>query len=230
MYTNNRLEEKKISINGPAGSLEAMVSGFDSKEPKANIGIVCHPHPLHQGSMHNKVVTTVIRIWQLCGLATVRFNFRGVGESQGLYGEGVGEVKDLEAVIAWVEREVPTAKLWLAGFSFGSVVSLKVASEKHSISGLISIAPIVEYFDFLQLHRPNCPWLLIHGEEDELVSIEEVRAWYQAFQKQWFREDWPNNFELVTLKGAPHLFHGHLTELGAAIQSFMESFLPKSSP
>src|SRR6185437_198476 len=89
------------------------------------VGIICHPHPLHQGTMHNKVVTTIVRAWQKMGLATIRFNFRGVGQSEGTYGDEVGEVEDLKAVIHWLRRQQrgKELKLWLGGFSFGALIS-----------------------------------------------------------------------------------------------------------
>ena len=123
MHTVDKSGEERIYIAGPEGKLEANVSGLGSPLQVFNIGIICHPHPLHQGTMHNKVVTTVTRTWQKLGLATVRFNFRGVGESEGHYGEGKGEIEDLKAVIVFAQQRHPEAKIWLAGFSFGAVIS-----------------------------------------------------------------------------------------------------------
>src|SRR5436189_4416294 len=93
------------------------------------IGVVCHPHPLYQGTMHNKVVTTIAKAWQEMGMSTLRFNFRGVGLSEGEYGHGEGEQEDLKAVLNWILEQFPNAKICLGGFSFGAFIAAKVAAE-----------------------------------------------------------------------------------------------------
>ena len=138
--------EQKIFIPGPSGRLEAQVAGIlpENQIPRdvtpKTVGIICHPHPLYQGTMHNKVVTTLVRAWQSLGLATIRFNFRGVGESEGQYGDQIGEVEDLKAVIKWLAKQkaqnidkdkqrTQAFQLCLGGFSFGSLISAKVAAD-----------------------------------------------------------------------------------------------------
>ena len=116
-------------ITGPAGDLEARIEDpVPAGEPRSAVGVVCHPHPLHGGTMQNKVVHTVARAMQEAGAATVRFNFRGVGQSGGRYAAGAGEVDDAAAVIEWTRRHFDCDALWLAGFSFGAAVALQVAA------------------------------------------------------------------------------------------------------
>ncbi len=214
--------ENKTVIFGPAGQLEAMVSGLFQTGSVHNIGIMCHPHPLYQGSMHNKVVTTTIRAWQQRAIATIRFNFRGVGESEGQYDHGVGECLDLQAVIDYAKAHYPNAALWLGGFSFGAFISLKVATSGVSPAGLISLAPALRFFNFLTLTLPECPWLVVQGTEDELVPKEEVTAWYDFLNKHKKTDlDW----ELLFIRESSHFFHGHLVELRAKIGVFMDRHL-----
>ncbi len=215
----NKNKEKKIFLEGPVGKLEALVSGIDDSDFKRGVGIICHPHPLYQGTMNNKVVTTVIRTWQQLGVATVRFNFRGVGESEGNYDEGVGEVEDLQAVFEWVQVQDPSVKIWLAGFSFGAFVATRFAAQNPALTGLLTIAPALSLFDFVKLKTPTCPWLIIHGEQDELVSVTKVKDWYQLLVE----DDQSKHIELVVLPQASHFFHGFLGELKIVIEEFWKS-------
>lgn len=214
-------QEESIILQGPAGKLEAKVFGFfdvsnlSSDSPKT-IGIVCHPHPLYQGTMENKVVTTIIRAFQNLGLTTIRFNFRGVGKSEGSYGEGVGEIEDLKAVIEWVRQRHPRANIYLAGFSFGSYISVKVAvdfAQIYPITALLSVAPAIRLFDFLKLSQPSCPWIIIQGDQDELVAVEEVKSWFKSLQEKRSLDLQSSSLELIILPGASHFFHGRLIEL-----------------
>jgi alpha/beta superfamily hydrolase len=228
--------EKTVFLEGPAGQLEAKVTGILEEDSlrSQDIGIICHPHPLYQGTMDNKVVTTVTRAWRGLGLSTIRFNFRGVGQSEGQYGEGLGELEDLQAVLQWVQSMVPSAKVWLAGFSFGAVISAKVATECSTIQGLISIAPAVKFFDFLTESRPACPWVIVHGEQDEIVSLESVKTWYEQLKSlpliseiktsELSHTEITNKpkqvIELISLPDATHFFHGKLNEIKTIVEDF----------
>lgn len=216
-------KEQKIYIPGPAGYLEALASELAHFKAQPMIGIICHPHPLYQGTMHNKVVTTIMRAWQAVGLETIRFNFRGVGGSTGSYDKGVGEVLDLKAVLAFAKKKAPNARFWLAGFSFGALIALKaVALEPQLIAGLVSIAPALAFFEGVKLALPSCPWLVIQGEQDELVPQQEVRTWYQLFIQE---KDPAWQWEFILLPGANHFFHGQLITLRQKIEQFMHQVL-----
>lgn len=195
---------QNITIPGPSGALEAIF--LQEVNKKSNIlAIICHPHPLYGGTMNNKVVTTLARTMTELGLPSIRFNFRGIGASAGEYGQGDGETEDLLAVMAWVNQHFPNHKVWLAGFSFGSYIAMRGAFlKREQVTQLITIAPAVTYFDFTQHHHIDCPWLLVMGEEDELVPLAEVKAWLAKL---------PVPIQTFFMPGVSHFFHGHLTQL-----------------
>ena len=200
-------------ITGPAGDLEARIEDpVPAGEPRSAVGVVCHPHPLHGGTMQNKVVHTVARAMQEAGAATVRFNFRGVGQSGGRYAAGAGEVDDAAAVIEWTRRHFDCDALWLAGFSFGAAVALQVAAREARPQRLVTIAPPVGRIITDPIARPGCPWLIVQGDHDELVDCASVRKWAGTYAPA------P---ELLVIEGAEHFFHGKLTELREGILRFL---------
>ena len=167
--------------------------------------------------MHNKVVTMASRALRECGVDTVRFNFRGVGASAGSFDDGEGECDDLRAVAAWVRASRPDAALWLAGFSFGAYVSLRMAAELQP-SALLSIAPPVgRSWDFDSIVPPSCPWLVIQGEADEIVDAEAVRAWVESL---------PQPPQLLRMPDTSHFFHRKLVDLRGAIRNGIKDWLP----
>lgn len=189
-------------IPGPAGQVEVMITRPE-KSKKTITGIICHPHPLHGGTMNNKVVTTLAKALDQLGLNTVRFNFRGVGKSEGQYSYGVGEIEDLKAILKWVKQSRQRDNIWLAGFSFGAYISAKVAQDQI-VTQLISIAPPVFYEDFTSLRKMTFPWLIVQGDQDEVVPFDQVRAFVHQILS-------PVKF--VVVPGASHFFHGRLIEL-----------------
>lgn len=166
--------------------------------------------------MHNKVVTIMERATRELGLRTVRFNFRGVGASEGRFDEGDGETDDLFAVIEWVRRTRPADGLWLGGFSFGAYVALR-AAQNLQLGQLISIAPAVTRYEFRALPHPGCPWLIIQGDEDELVPIDQVRAWVASLDPA------P---DFVVMEQAGHFFHRRLMDLRGLIKNGVLAQLP----
>jgi uncharacterized protein len=195
-----RLVETEISITGPAGSLEALVSDADAARA---VAVICHPHPQHGGTMHNKVAHTLARTFAALGLATIRFNFRGVGASAGSYADGLGEVDDAVAVLDFAQQRWPGAALWLGGFSFGGMIAIAAAA-RRPVERLVSVAPPVYRLDIAILAQPKCPWLILLGDEDELVDVDAVIAWVNEL------EPGP---QLIVLEGVDHFFHGRLTQL-----------------
>ena len=205
---------EQLLIEGPAGVLEALLEDPQLSSPSgppAGFAVVCHPHSLHGGSMHNKVVHTVARACQERAMPTLRFNFRGVGTSSGSYDEGRGETLDTLAVVAAGRARWPRAPLTLAGFSFGGMVSL-LAAAAAAPARLISIAPAVTGAEFVSMARPDCPWLIVQGGADEIVDCAEVQAFAARFQPP------P---QLLVLPGAGHFFHGRLSELRDAAFAFL---------
>ena len=205
-----------ITLRGPAGPIEAAVGVPVEGDARLGSAIICHPHPQHGGTMHNKVVTIIERALRESGLATVTFNFRGVGASAGSYGDGNGETEDLIAVASWAQQVRPDTALWLAGFSFGSYVALRAAAALP-VRQLISVAPPVGRWDFAALTPPPCPWLVIQGEQDEVVDAAAVYAFVAA------QDPAPT---LVRMPETGHFFHRRLMDLRGAIKNGVRANLP----
>jgi len=192
---------EEVMIPAPAGDLEALLELPPAGEP-SGFGIACHPHPLHGGSMQNKVVHTLCRVFNERGLAAILFNFRGVGASEGSYDEGDGEVDDALAVMEWAARRFG-GDAWLAGFSFGAAVALHAAA-RRAPAWLITVAPPVGRLPVATERQPECPWIIVQGEEDELVDADGVVAWVNELAP---------GPELLLLPEVDHFFHGKLTLL-----------------
>lgn len=205
-----------FALNGPAGKLEVISDVAERPGARRGTAIVCHPHPLQGGTMHNKVVTMVERSLRESGLDTLRFNFRGTGESEGSYDDGNGEGDDLAAVAQWVRRLRPDDALWLAGFSFGSYVSIRNAVRLHA-DALISIAPPAGRWPFDTVELPTCPWLVVQGEDDEIVDPQAVFDWIDAME---------HPPELVRMPETSHFFHRRLMDLRGAIKHSIRDWLP----
>ncbi|MCX7555973.1 alpha/beta hydrolase [Xanthomonadaceae bacterium JHOS43] len=205
-----------VLLPGPAGVLETCIEHPEPGTARRGVAVVCHPHPLHGGSMHNKVVTMTVRSLRELGLTVVRFNFRGVGESTGEYDEGRGETLDLLAVAEWVTKQRPDDAFWLAGFSFGSYVAL-LAARHLPVKQMISIAPPVGRWDFSAAIAPPCPWLVVQGEDDDVVDPQAVFDWIDAM------DDKP---ALVRMPETGHFFHRRMMDLRGAIKNGVRANLP----
>ncbi len=211
------LSAKAITIAGPVGQLQAVITPPENTA-STRVAIVCHPHPLYGGTMTNKVVTTTARAFNELGFWSVCFNYRGVGKSAGSYGAGIGEAEDLKAVVVWVREQFPGGVVWLAGFSFGSYVAAQVACKDKTIGQLVTIAPAVTHFNFNDCCSITCPWLLIMGEADEVVSVAEVKSWINQL---------PRAIQTIFLPGVSHFFHGHLLELRRLLIEDLQPNVPK---
>ena len=205
-----------LMLPGPAGLLEVVVELPVAAEARRGIAVVCHPNPPDGGTMHNKVVTMAARALTECGLISVRFNFRGAGNSQGSFDDGRGEVLDLLTVARWALAARSDHALWLAGFSFGSWVALQ-AARQLPVAQMISIAPPVGRRDFTGVLPPPCPWLLIQGETDEIVSAPAVFAWAAK------QNPAPT---VVRMPETGHFFHRRLLDLRGAIKNGVRRNLP----
>lgn len=201
-------DESHLAIPGPAGRIEAIWSPTYANTTLA--AVICHPHPLHGGAMGNKVVSTLARAWRDAGVATLRFNFRGVGASEGHHADGIGEVDDLLAALAWLQREQGVTRVALAGFSFGAWVAAAGASRlpaAQELDRLVLVAPPVQYPGFAALQPPTGS-LVLQGDADDVVDPAAVTAWVAS------RAAPP---ELRVFAGAGHFFHGRLGELKAEL-------------
>jgi len=195
--------KEELLLQGPAGQLEALLETPHTSAAVNRVAVICHPHPLHEGTMLNKVVHTVARAMNDLGIPALRFNFRGVGQSEGRHANGDGEVDDVLAIVAWARARWPDADVWLAGFSFGAVVAARAAAAAQP-ARLISIAPAVNILGAKLATRPAMPWLIVQGGDDEIVPADAVHAFVEANQP---------GPELVMLDGVGHFFHGHLVAL-----------------
>jgi alpha/beta superfamily hydrolase len=196
---------ERLSIEGRAGALQAIVE--DPGAAGSSYGIVCHPHPLFGGTMDNKVVTTVARALHEIGIPTLRFNFRGVGASAGVFDQGVGETADADTVASWGAERWPGRDLVIAGFSFGAYVALRLAQQRVP-RHLITIAPAIQRLDGAGMAVPRCPWLVVQGDADDVVDPAAIIAWVNGLDPK------PR---LVVLPGVGHFFHGRLRELRDAV-------------
>lgn len=202
-----KAEKMQKIIEGDAGALEIRV--HSQQEENNGVVIISHPHPLYGGTMNNKVVTTLEKSFVNQGYQTIAYNFRGVGESEGEYDNGIGEQEDLLSVVNWAKQNFPPTKLILAGFSFGSYVSLKVY-ETAEADCLCTVAPPVGLYDFSVIDNVEIPWMLIQGGKDEVVDSEGIIQWAMS------RSVVP---DVYWRSKASHFFHGELLWLRQIIQA-----------
>jgi alpha/beta superfamily hydrolase len=202
-----------LFIPAPHGRLEAIF-----KEPagmRKGLGLVCHPHPLGGGTMHNKVVFRVAAGLVDAGLATLRFNFRGVGASTGTHGEIAGGIEDVRTALDHLAKTYPNEEITLAGFSFGSRTGMEVGIADNRVVRLISIGtPVDKYRDYEFLTAVRKPILFIHGDKDEFGSIENVRRLVEEVSKH-------AEAELVVFENSGHFFDEHLNELREAVKTWV---------
>jgi len=202
---SSKLEERH-TIEGPAGALEMLVTL--AVNPVA-LAVICHPHPLHGGSMTNKVVHTLMRAARDMGASVVRFNFRGVGRSGGEHDAGRGEIDDCLAVIDWARQEMPAPALWVMGFSFGGYIAAAAANRlADEPDRLVLVAPSVERLPFAALLPLKVSATVMMGEADDVVASAAV------FDLLEGRED----VDVVRFAETGHFFHGRLVELKDAVE------------
>lgn len=207
--------EQAILVPGPAGALQAL-HGPSSQH---TIGVVvCHPHPLFDGSMLNKVVATVIRSAAGLGLPTLRFNFRGVGASEGEHDQGRGEQEDVLAVLDYVQQTFGWQQILLVGFSFGAGMACLVAPRvADRLNGLFMIAPAVHHFAAPSALPFEFETFVYMGDADEVVPFDEVEQWVERVVPM------P---EMTIFSDGGHFFHGRLTDLKASLQADFRRVLP----
>ena len=202
---------ERMFIDGPAGRLEAILD--EPRDGRVRGGaVICHPHPQHGGTMHNKVAHTLARSFVRLGFTALRFNFRGTEGSEGTYDAGRGELDDALAAVEWLRLNGSDGPLWIAGFSFGAAIAVRAAVAANA-DGTVAVAPAIYRFARDLDEQPGCPLLVIQGDEDELVDVEETIEWVNSL------EPGP---ELRVMEGAEHFFHGRLVELREAVMTFVE--------
>jgi uncharacterized protein len=201
-------------IAGPAGRLEVLLDEPESMPDRALRAAVAfaHPHPQYGGTMHTKVVYQAAKAFRRIGCAVLRFNFRGVGTSEGHYADGIGEAEDFRAVLDFLDARYPAARLWAGGFSFGSWIALTVGATEARVSTLIGIAPPISQHDFEAVRTSSKAKFFIQGERDEICALKTMKDFYARCEE-------PK--ELVVIDGADHLFDGKTSEVGDAVEDLL---------
>jgi alpha/beta superfamily hydrolase len=201
---------ESFDFAGPAGRLEAVL--MLPEGPPAAAAVVCHAHPLHGGVMHFKPVFRAAKALQAAGLAALRFNFRGVGRSEGVHDGGQGEQEDARAALSEMQRRFPGLPLLLGGFSFGSAMALRVAARDPRVGAVLAMGyPLRRGEDTAPLDQVRQPRLFVQGEHDEFGAGEELRRLVTPL---------PPPRELVVVPGADHYFTGRLEPLQAAVTAW----------
>lgn len=202
----------QVDLEGPAGRLEAVIQESHEGSP-AITAVVCHPHPLYGGTLHNKVTHRVASTLRDLGAATLRFNFRGVGRSEGWHDQGVGELEDARAAWRYARQRWPGARRWLAGFSFGSWIAARLASEESDVERLLLVAPSIQRGNFAAMHRTTVPKVVVQGGADDICPPQVLEA-------EW--PYWSEPKRLVIVEGAGHFFDRKLDALSDAVRSLFQ--------
>ncbi|WP_454785646.1 alpha/beta hydrolase [Legionella sp. WA2024007413] len=202
--------EHPLFLQGAIGKLEAVIT-VPEQNHADYIAFLGHPHSLQGGTMNNKVVTTLARVFRELDIPSVRFNFRGVGQSEGSYDAGVGESEDILVWVRELQEEHPEKKLIFAGFSFGSYVTYRAAAQSGS-KLLISVAPAVNHYNYHEFNPMPSPWLIVQGDEDEVVPPALVFDFAAKAA-----------IPLIQFANTGHFFHGKLIELKAKLLEYIRS-------
>jgi alpha/beta superfamily hydrolase len=211
---------RNFFLDGPAGRLEAMLWTTPAGPPNL-VAIVCHPHPLFGGTMHNKVVYQAAKTLHRRGIPVLRFNFRGVGLSEGQHDRGRGEQEDVRTAVAHMAKEFPASPILLTGFSFGSWVGLRVGCEDQRITSLIGLGIPVSKSDLSYLVSCRKPKLFIQGENDEFGPRATIEEFFTTL---------PEPKRLVVVPCVDHFFAGKLNEVGVAIDAWLDNLADEPVP
>ena len=206
----------EVIFNGPEGRLEGRY--HHSKLTNAPIAILLHPHPQYGGTMNNRVVFQAYQAFTRRGFSALRFNFRGVGRSRGVYDEGLGELSDAAAALDWLQSCNPDApQCWIGGFSFGAWIGMQLLMRRPEITSFISIAPPASMYDFTFLAPCPCSGLFVHGDADQQVSEESVAQLAEHLSNQR-----GVTIDYRVIKGADHFFNEHLDVLTGHIDDYLD--------
>jgi len=203
------MQHQRLFISGPAGKLQCLYREGDEAAPSV---VLCHPHPQYGGTMRNKVVCWMARAFEDRGCSVLRFNFRGVEQSEGVWDEGRGEAEDAAAALDWIHDQIPDAALWLAGFSFGCYAGLQAARRDVRVERMFAVAPAVNHWDFSFMRGESRPVTVVSGTEDEIVPYVAVAATVKILP----------NAHLHAIKGAGHFFPDHKEQMEQALLADLE--------
>ena len=210
----------EVIFNGPDGRLEGRY--HQSKKPGAPIAIVLHPHPLHGGNMNNRVVFIMFNNFVERGFSVLRFNFRGVGRSQGAFDNGVGELSDAAYAFDWMQQFNSNSPFcWIGGYSFGALISMQLMMRRPEIEGFVSISPPAGTEDFSFLAPCPSSGLIIHGDTDNHIPLDAVKKLAQKLDGQ---KNISVNLSIV--KGADHFYKDNMDVLSKEVASYLDKSLP----
>ena len=214
----------EVIFNGPDGRLEGRY--HQSKKPGAPIAIVLHPHPLHGGNMNNRVVFIMFNNFVERGFSVLRFNFRGVGRSQGAFDNGVGELSDAAYAFDWMQQLNSNSPFcWIGGYSFGALISMQLMMRRPEIEGFVSISPPAGTEDFSFLAPCPSSGLIIHGDKDAHISLDSVKKLAQKLDGQ---KNISVNLSIV--KGADHFYKENMDNLSKEVAIYLDISLPPDNP
>jgi uncharacterized protein len=209
-------DSRQLFLKGPAGQLEAVLWTPVERELKM-AAVVCHPHPLFGGTLHNKVVYQTAKTLDALGLPVLRFNFRGTGQSEGTHDRGSGERDDVRAALGFLAEEFSDVPLLVAGFSFGCWVGLRVGCADERVASVIGLGTPVNNTDFSFLLQCEKPKLLVHGSQDIYGDIQKVKGLVEKL---------PGKKRLVVVEDADHFFLGKLDQVDRAIRDWIKELYP----
>ncbi|MDA9651766.1 alpha/beta hydrolase [Pelagibacteraceae bacterium] len=207
---------KEILFTGPDGRLVGKYKKGQSLNPP--VALLLHPHPLYGGTMNNPIVMELYNIFDALGFSTFRFNFRGVGKSEGKFDNGLGELADAAAALDWVQRQNPnTNQCWVSGFSFGAVICMQLLMRRPEITRFVSVSPQPNLYDFNFLAPCPASGLIVHGKKDEIAPLDDVQKLAQKLQAQ---KNITVEYEEVS--GANHFYDNEIPKLKKIIENYIE--------
>ena len=208
-----------LLISGPEGKIEAKYS--HNNDLQSPIAIILHPDPSRGGTMNTKIVFKLYKIFVANGFSTIRFNFRGVGKSEGIYDNGEGELSDAASVLDWLQQYNTNSKtVWVAGFSFGAWVAMQLLMRRPEINGFVCVSPPANMRDFGFLAPCPSSGIIIHGDKDNIASFDSSRILSEKLQKQ-------KKVEIIfkSIKGADHFYENHKDEFNSVVDQYIKKKL-----
>ena len=210
----------EVIINGPEGRLEARY--MPAADPTAPLALILHPEPNRGGNMNNRVSLAMYKNFQDRGFHVMRFNFRGVGRSKGVYNNGEGELSDAATALDWIEAQCPNARsCWIAGFSFGAWIGMQLMMRRPEVQGFVAVTPPAADKDFTFLAPCPSSGVILHGEADTVVPPETVSRLVERIQTQRGVK-----IDLRFIEDANHFFTSHLDDLMEEMGNYLDEAMP----
>ena len=210
----------EVIINGPEGRLEARY--MPAADPTAPLALILHPEPNRGGNMNNRVSLAMYKKFQDRGFHVMRFNFRGVGRSKGVYNNGEGELSDAATALDWIEAQCPSARsCWVAGFSFGAWIGMQLMMRRPEVQGFVAVTPPAADKDFTFLAPCPSSGVILHGDADTVVAPETVSRLVERIQTQR-----GVTVDLRFIDDANHFFTSHLDELMDEMGNYLDEAMP----